>query len=428
MKTHIWKFLARRLSLSVISMMVIAAVVAGCAGSAAQPPVSSPVPTGAATGGNAVPLAQATPKSFLSPETEAWLKAAQLGPYAPQTQDWVAIEAAAIQEGKVVVYVPSVVYKAASKLFMQKYPQIQVDIYDLPITSLNQRLREEQKSGVFNADVYLNPDFGEATNEFLPQGYLWNFVPDSVKPRLPAQFQQPLLTRAMSGQIFYYNSELYDKCPISNWWDLTEPEWKGKLVMTDPNTEINGLAVLVMAALHGDDLSKAYAEKYGQSPKLDSDTPNAGYLWLKRIAANEPAQIASQRVVEAVGTKGMKEAPIGLATYFYYYLGIKGQLAIKPCLGLKPVLGTLSHNELVIINRAPHPNAAKLFIRFILEDPGGSKSITQVGQYPTLEGMPSPEGNIPLPEMLKMAWINDLKGIYDNLPKVKDFWIQATTR
>ena len=420
MNKRLISFPNRSILLTLLSVLMIAALAAGCTGLAA---------TGAPAGTQAAPAATAVPPTpTSSPENEAWLKAAQLGAYATEKQDWAAIEAAANKEGKLVVYVPDASYKAAAKVFMEKYPQIQVEIYDILSSNLNQRVREEQKSGVFNADVYINPDFGETINEFLPLGYLRNFVPDSVKDRIPAQYQQPLLTRAISGRVFYYNSELYDKCPISNWWDLTEPAWKGKLVLNDPNTEIYGLAVLAMATLHGDDLAKAYADKYGQPPKMDSDTPNAGYLWLKRIAANEPVVAVGQGPVVAVGTKGMKEAPMANGSYFYYYLAINGQLAVKPCLDLNPVTAILSQNILAMINRAPHPNAAKLFIRFALEDEAGSNSLARVGQYPTVDGMPTPKGNIPLPDMLKVSWVNDLNGIYAILPKVQDFWIKATAR
>ena len=48
---------------------------------------------------------------------EEWLKANQLGPYYSDTQDWAAIEAAAKEEGSVIVYAnSSKIAKAAEDL------------------------------------------------------------------------------------------------------------------------------------------------------------------------------------------------------------------------------------------------------------------------------------------------------------------------
>jgi iron(III) transport system substrate-binding protein len=405
------------------TLLLMAALLSACSGSPVQPSAQTQPPAQTQA---AQPVV--APAETVSPETETWLKAAQLGPYTPEKQDWAAIEAAAKKEGKLVVYFPSAPYKAGSVAFQKKYPEIQVDGYELSMSAMNQRLREEQKAGVYNADVYINPDFGEGVSEFVPLGYLRNFIPDSIKDRLPEQYQQPILIRATSGRVFYYNSEINDKCPISNWWDLTESAWKGKLVSADPSNDIAGLAFFTMVTLKGDEMAQAYQEKYGQPPKLDADTPNAGYLWVKRIGANEPVLTTSQKTVESVGTKGMKEAPISISPYFFNYLGVSGQLAIKPCLGLKPVIGVLSQNVLAIVNRAPHPNAAKLFVREALENPDVSGKMLQSGSYPTVKGEPEPKGNIPYDEMIKLTWLNDRVGIYQNMPKVQEFWLQVTAK
>ena len=54
----------------------------------------------------------------------AWLKKAQLGPHAPATQDWKAIEAAARQEGKVVIYSVSSRIPKLKEEFEEKFGEI----------------------------------------------------------------------------------------------------------------------------------------------------------------------------------------------------------------------------------------------------------------------------------------------------------------
>ena len=57
--------------------------------------------------------AELTPK-------EEWLKANQLGPYYTDEQDWAAIEAAAIEEGEVLVYANSSKIEKSAEAFMEK--------------------------------------------------------------------------------------------------------------------------------------------------------------------------------------------------------------------------------------------------------------------------------------------------------------------
>ena len=69
---------------------------------------------------------------------------------------------------------------------------------------------------------------------------------------------------------------------------------------------------------------------------------------------------------------------------------------MAPCLEMTPSLGIMKTSYLAIANKAPHPNAAKLFIKFALS-PEGFRSLERaIGSYSgqpgctvCAEGMPA---------------------------------------
>jgi iron(III) transport system substrate-binding protein len=96
-----------------------------------------------------------------------------------------------------------------------------------------------------------------------------------------------------------------------------------------------------------------------------------------------------------------------------------GELAMAPCYDLKPVAGILKSSYLGIANNAPHPNAAKLFIKFALTEEGFDPW-NQFGAYPAAVGLPIAEG---MPARDEIAlWPSDDLYAYQNLSKIRDFW------
>ena len=76
-----------------LTICLLVSFIAGCAVPAPPPPAETE-PTEAT---------ESTAQEPALTEAEAWLKAAELGEFAPAEQDWAAIEAAAKEEGKVLV-------------------------------------------------------------------------------------------------------------------------------------------------------------------------------------------------------------------------------------------------------------------------------------------------------------------------------------
>jgi iron(III) transport system substrate-binding protein len=394
---------------------MVVTLIAGCG-----TPAPTQVPTKPPAAGPTTPPTP-VPEPTLTAD-QAWLKAAELGPYAPAKQDWAAIEAAAKKEGKVLVYANSSRIETAAAEFMKLYPEIEVEGYDLGGDDAVIKVREEQKAGAYLGDVWFSGGGPDIFGDLLPKGYLVGFVPDDLVAVIPAEYREPLVVSRFGVRVLGYNTELNPNgCPITNWWQLTEPEWKGKVYIEDPIVDASTMGILTTIAAQADELAAAYKAYYGKDPVLDADTPDAGWLWVKKFAQNQPIpQPGGDEVVQAFATPGMKEAGVGFTSYSKYRDTQKGNLVFDACRGVQPVMGVLTQAYLAVINRASHPNAAKLFIRYILSEEGNTPW-NVIGNYSARTDVPSPKGAIPRAEL--SAWAQDDAYVYKNIAAMRDFWV-----
>ena len=388
------------------ALVLVITMLVSCGAKPAEPAATEPV---------------AQPET-LTPQQE-WLKANLLGEYETGTQDWAAIEEAAKKEGTVLVYANSSKVEKAAEAFMELYPEINVQAYDLGGDDVLMKTLEEQKAGAFTGDVWFSSGGADLIGQVLPKNYVWRFVPDSTAAYTPEQYTQPLLMSRFGTSVFAYNSELNDTCPITNIWELTQPEWKGKFFIEDPLNDASTLSKLITIAAHPDEVKQAYVDLYGSEPVLDADTPDAGWLWLKRFAQNGPIpQPGGDEVDSAFATPGMTESYMALTSYSNMADVQEGILAFEPCWGLQPKLGVQSQSYVGIINQAPHPNAAKLWIKFVTS-PEGRDPWAKFGTYFPDSTYEVPEGQKPLEEMFEVTWFISEQYAYDHMLEARDFYL-----
>ena len=388
------------------ALVLVITMLVSCGAKPAEPAATEPV---------------AQPET-LTPQQE-WLKANLLGEYETGTQDWAAIEEAAKKEGTVLVYANSSKVEKAAEAFMELYPEINVQAYDLGGDDVLMKTLEEQKAGAFTGDVWFSSGGADLIGQVLPKNYVWRFVPDSTAAYTPEQYTQPLLMSRFGTSVFAYNSELNDTCPIGNIWELTQPEWKGRFFIEDPLNDASTLSKLITIAYHADEVKKAYVDLYGSEPVLDADTPDAGWLWLKRFAQNGPTpQPGGDEVDSAFATPGMTESYMALTSYSNMADVQEGILAFEPCWGLQPRLGVQAQSYVGIINQAPHPNAAKLWIKFVTS-PDGRKPWAKFGTYFPDSTYEVPEGMKPLQEMFDVTWFIAEQYAYDHMLEARDFYL-----
>jgi len=362
--------------------------------------------------------------NILNPAQKAWLKEAKLGPYATENQDWEAIEAAAKQEGKVVIYsISSRIFKIKEK-FKEKYG-IEIVAYDtLPDFQL-EKLRNDIKQGNYQVDVLFNNDITLIKNEFLPQGLVWNFIPDTIADQLNANEKNPILVQRWTSRVFIYNNEQYpDGPPIDNLWDLTKPEWQGKFVMPDPIASTTAVNVIQTILEHPEEMAAAYQAEFGEeltiSPELKEITrknpllgeANAATEWLYRLLKNKPVFTDSSD--EASDDVGYFKEPIGMTTFSKMRWVNQGKYQWQPLYDLEPIVGVSYPTALMVADRAPNPNAAKLLIRFMMEE--GFEPWNVPGDYAARQEIMEEQieaFNIPNFDELKM-WSVDPTYAYNN--------------
>ncbi|MCU0487631.1 MAG: ABC transporter substrate-binding protein [Anaerolineales bacterium] len=405
----------------VLTLVILFSLLAGCGGAA---PTAAPEQPAENTESQAVEApAEAAPVEeapALSPKEE-WLKANQLGPYTTDTQDWAAIEEAAKKEGKVVVYANSSKIAKAMEIWTEMYPDIVIEGYDLGGDDVLSKTVGEQQSGTIVGDVWFSSGGAEIVGNVLPNEYVWRFVPDTAS--VAPEFSEPLLMSRLGTTILAYNSELNEACPVTNIWEVTQPEWKGKFVIEDPLNDASTLSKLLTFVYYAEEMKQAYVDLYGSEPVLDADTPDAGWLWLKRFAQNGPIpQPGGDEVDSAFATPGMTENYLAFTSYSNYPDVQDGNLAFEPCWGVKPMSGVQSQSYLGIMNQAPHPNAAKLFIKFIISE-AGRDPWAKFGTFFPDPTYVVPEGMLTIDEVMKVTWLIPEQFAYDNLVQARDFYL-----
>lgn len=405
-------------------LVVLLSLLAGCSQPTAAPvqPTSAPAESTAAPAEPTAAPAEPTVAPTLTAQEE-WLKANQLGPYDTGVQDWAAIEEAAKKEGELLVYANTSKVEKAAESFMELYPEIKVQAFDLGGDDVLTKTVEEQKAGAFTGDVWFSSGGAELVGNVMPHKYVWRFLPDSTAAVTPEKYTQPLLMSRFGTSIFAYNSELNDKCPITNIWELTQPEWKGKFFIEDPLNDASTLSKLITIARHADEMKAAYVALYGKDPVLDADTPDAGWLWLKRFAQNGPIpEPGGDEVDSAFATPGMTDSYMAITSYSNMPDVLDGNLAFEPCWGLTPTVGIQAQSYVGILNQAPHPNAAKLWIKYITS-PDGRKPWAKFGTYFPDSTYVVPEGQKTLDEIFSMTWFIDEQYAYDNMIQARDFYL-----
>ena len=305
------------------------------------------------------------------------------------------------------------------------YPDIELaggDTDDIAV-----KMSAEQQAENVVGDVWFNSDGHLLYGEFVPNQWMWWYTPPGVI--IPdATEEQPFALARRSVDVVGYNNEINpDGCPVTNWWQFTEPALKGKFYMEDPLSDTSTTAKIALFVKHADEMAVAYESLYGKDwttdEAYDDNIENAGYLFLKKLAQNEPGiQPGGDEVDAAFATLGMDSS----AEPGYGWTGLSsweatqdGELAMAPCYGLEPTVGILKSSYLGIANNAPHPNAAKLFIKFALSEQGFDPW-NKFGAYPGADGLPIAEG-MPARSEIKL-WSSDDLYAYKYMSPIRDFW------
>jgi iron(III) transport system substrate-binding protein len=277
---------------------------------------------------------------------------------AAQSGEWASVVTAAKKEAKVVVNTfPGDGYKRALKAFTTAYPDIKIEHTSLHSQDFAPRIVQERQANLFTWDVALIPT-STALQVLRPAG-VWDPVRPTVllpevKDGWEGGFERGFnLVKdralcygfvAVRGGGVTINTDLVQESEVRGLKDLVDPRWKGKLLL--PDVRVMGDTFWPMTAARlsmGDDIIK------------------------KLFVDQEPVLSRDNRQVAEFMVRGRYPIAIGVNPQI---------LATYQKQGLAKNLKLLHFNEMAtmssssstiwLVNRAPHPAAAKVFINWLL--------------------------------------------------------------
>ena len=284
---------------------------------------------------------------------------------APTAEQWAAIEAAAVKEGKVAVYHdinPSGAEQLANA-FRKDKPGIDIEMTRLASAALIERFATEFAAGRNLADVVISfPD--ERMFDGMKGGWMAAWVPPELKAFPPAvnyKNQNVLFNIQSTREVIIWNTQKVKAADApKEWADLFDPKWKGKVGMNPP-----WRSVVIQGII-------AYWEKVGLG-----DT--AAKLKANNVRFFEGSGGVIQAVIRGdVQIAELTDIPLNAALSDGAPVGF-----VYPKSGT-----TLAKSYIFVTAKAPHPNAAKVFSNWLLTAKGQELLQTFGGLSATRPGVP----------------------------------------
>jgi ABC-type Fe3+ transport system substrate-binding protein len=326
-------------------------------GAACQSAAPAPVP----------PAARSAPSAAAPASPAAAPAPAAAGEMSRLPSDWDQLVAAARQEGQVVVYgPPGQEYRTAIvDGFQRAYPGIAVNAIFISPTERLSRLGAERAAGRYLADVWIggtNPAVTEVKEAkysiplqpalvlpevldpaaWLDQRLWWS---DSAEPYTNLMFQG-------SSQAFVaINTQLVGANEITSYWDLLAPKWKGKIVANDIRRPGPG----------------------GVPTRFIYKSPELGPTFITRLFSEMDVMVTAdpRQLVDwlAQGTYAIGIFMAGRDILVGARQGLPIDVVPPERFKEGSSIGP-GNGSLVMLDQAPHPNAAKLYVNWLLSREG----------------------------------------------------------
>lgn len=335
----------------------------------------------------------------------------------------------ALEEGATVtLYSISSRCGKVADAFNAKYPGVVCTAFDISGSELLEKVTREYEAGQYVADVvhYKDQD-GSVFAEYVEPKIFYNYRPEDILSHVDDAYKQTSTPLYIEMTQLFYNGEAYpNEPPVTNIWEVTQPQWKGRVMMQNILNDLawaswaTGFCVGDTPAM----LEAAYKDLTGEDLVLSEGCENAGYEFLKRLYDNEPIfTSSSDDVVEGVGTRGQSTPPIGFASSTKLRKNKDNDWCLVP-VNLEPTVGIPQINSLYVVDNCQHPNAAKLLIRFMMGgidgDTSGNDPFNTLGGWPVRDDIEPAAGSVPLDEW-NLIHVST-EDIYYNINKVRDFW------
>lgn len=293
---------------------------------------------------------------------------------AGQEAAWEQIEAAAGREGSVTYYAQGNITPNQVPIFMdafkKSYPNIKIDLVNGTTSDVQTRISTEQDAKSYTGDIgdiSARSGLLEAT-----RGYSQKFVPPAaadatVKWSADHVFGDGDVTADhMTWFPLWINTKLVQpQDEPKTHMDVVDPKWKGKILWYAPWAEGGGWL------------------EYYQSKKM------YGMDWVTKMVAQQPAFAQSTPELLTPLARGeyaivLGSTGAGIATQL-----LQNKQPIKAVWLDDFVQGVPTGH--ILLNHAPHPNAAKVLLNWWMSEPGQHFQADVLGQFPIRADIPVKE-------------------------------------
>ena len=280
-------------------------------------------------------------------------------------EEWERTVKAAEQEGQVVLYSLSETGDAiANTGFQKKFSKIKISVVTARGGEHVSRIMAERRAGKFLADLgnlgntspyalYQNKSLDPIASAFIlpevkDESKWWEGRQQFIDP------ERKFILVYVGAPLFLvgYNTKLVDPGGFKSYWDLLDPKWKGKIVAFDPKA--GGFAATRDRFFyHNPDLGPAFLRRLfsEMAPTLYARYPQ-GEDWL--AAGKFSLCLCRHQSISEAKAQGL---PVDLIEPSAFKEGVGVETRAK---------------TLILMNQAPHPNAAKVFLNWFLSREGQS--------------------------------------------------------
>jgi iron(III) transport system substrate-binding protein len=278
---------------------------------------------------------------------------------------WEQTVEAAKKEGQITVYGSDTFELFLKSAFQKKYPEIKIGFVGGRAPVVGPKLITERRAGKYLADVML-------TGPGTPYRMLYkNNALDPIGPALilpevldeskwwqgrhhyvdaESKFIFIYEATVQDGDIAY-NTALVKPEEIKSYWDLLEPKWRGKIVAMDP--KVSGAVSRGIRFFYSQkELGPNFITRlFGETDMTLARDFTQLLDWLAAGKFSLGIFVGSSETAKAI-SQGLPLREFSPAQF-------------KEGAAVSPFNGTVS-----LVNRAPHPNAAKLLINWLLSREG----------------------------------------------------------
>jgi iron(III) transport system substrate-binding protein len=284
---------------------------------------------------------------------------------AGSQQKWDAAVAQAKKEGKVVVLGPpgDMIREAITRGFSKAFPDITVEYAGARGGELATRIKSERDAGIYSVDIVISGT-STANAYFKPMKSLDPIEPALILPEVldPKNWRDGklefsdrstrlnLVFTTQNNVPLIYNPKQVKAEEVDELFKLLDPKWKGKIAVQDPipSGTGNGVFRWVWHVLGPEKTKDFYRKIRAQAAAVDRDQRRQ-IEWVAQ--GKYPLHLGPGTVMQQLEKRGLK---FGVIPEFKDYGAY-----------LTPGFGSA-----MLINRAPHAGASKVFLNWLLTKEG----------------------------------------------------------